>query len=154
MRKLLPLLLLAALLLSACSSAPADSVSVWRVSAEGMRSVRDPLCAEVRKIPAGADPISSAVDMFNSPPLNPDLLSPMGGARITGFSTDGSCLRLEVSKEFLELGPAQSACACCCMALTFCAFDGADKISVWFEDREIRSPMSPDDIILADNTAQ
>ncbi len=155
MRKAIAAALVCLLLcLAACGAQSTSTVEVWRVVGESSRADGELLRAESRTVRPGVNQTTALIDIFNSAPEDPLLGTGMGTSQIIGCEQTGTELRFEVTDSFTLLSAAQRAEAQCCMALTFCALDGIKTVSVWSGGAELMPPLSPDDIILADDTAQ
>lgn len=144
----LTLLLLA---LVSCGQATVK-VEVWRRTLDSGRAVSDGLIqAERRTVPVQMGSISGAVSAFNAEPEDPGLRrAAAGNAEILGWQLEGSELRLEVSPEWAELEGFDRTLADCCAALTFCALDGVDSISIYSLGQRLAGPLDEGDIVLAE----
>lgn len=149
MRKLSSLLPALALLLAlaACGQSGGAAFRVYRAVAPYYRTDGQLVEAEERSVAPGVGLLNAVIAEFNAAPSDQKLQSPLGGGtRILGYELSGSALRLEVSPGYAQLSGVDAMLADCCIALTFCALDGVDSVSVWSEGQELTAPLSADDI--------
>jgi hypothetical protein len=150
-RRLCALLSAVAVLLAlcACGSGGSTVIRVYRAVAPYYRTDGQVVEAEEYSVTPGVGLINTVIAQFNTAPADQRLQSPLGGvARILGYELSGGALRLEVSSGYAQLVGTDRMLADCCIALTFCAVDGVESVSVWSEGQELTPPLSADDIYL------
>lgn len=152
-KRLLLLLALLTLLLSACGGREGESsVTVWRAVSAYYTAGGELVRGESRTVAPGVDAVNSAISYFNTEPSDQELKRPLpSGMRILGYVRRGGELRLELPASFAALDGERITLARCCMALTFCSLEGVSYVSVWSDGEELFPPLSPDDIVLADH---
>lgn len=144
-------LALALVVLASCGHA-ALTVEVWRRTSDAEHSVSEGLIQpERRSVQAQAGSINGAVSAFNAAPEDPGLTRAAGeDARILAWKLEGTELRLEVSPEWAELEGFDRTLADCCAALTFCALEGVDSVSIYSLGQRLAGPLDESDIVLAE----
>lgn len=142
------------LLISACGAQTGGTqISIYRTLSPYYLTKGD--LVDIEKVPLnpGIDIINSAISAFNSAPDDLRLRNPLpDGARIFGYSLTSGVLRLE-TKGCEDLEGIELTVLHCCAVLTFCAIDGIDAVSIWSGETELCPPLSPEDMILTDTSA-
>jgi hypothetical protein len=148
------LVLVLALLLSACGAREGiTKIAVYRVIAPYYRTSGALVAAEEAPFSPGIGIINTTISAFNAAPDDPKLQNPMpDGGRIVSYQLHGGALRLN-TEGCGSLSGEELTLLCSCAALTFCAIDGINTVSVYSGEEALCAPLSIDDIILADTTA-
>lgn len=153
MRRLTVLiLLLAALLALAACGAEAQEAEVWRVVRgaylDGGGSAIE---AETVDVPAGLGEIAALIAGFNAEAGSPSLRRALPeGALIENWTLASGELRLYVQEGFTELARYERALAEACAALTFCAVEGVESVSLYSGDTQLTTGLTPEKILLRD----
>ncbi|MEG1633481.1 MAG: GerMN domain-containing protein [Oscillospiraceae bacterium] len=151
---LLSALLALAILLSACGSSGAK-LEIYRIVAPYYREGGELVRSETVTCSPGVGLINAAISAFNAEPADQELMNPLpNGLQIIGCRLIGSELRLTLSPEYAALTGIGRTLADCCLTLTFCGIEGVSSVAVYSNGRQLRPPLSKNDIILADLSAQ
>ncbi|NCB52575.1 MAG: hypothetical protein EOM54_11955 [Clostridia bacterium] len=142
------------LLISACGAQKnGTQMPIYRTLSPYYQTKGDLLVVEEIPLSPGVDIINSTISAFNSVPKDQELRSPLpDGARILGYALRDGVLRLETDG-CEDLEGAGLTVLCCCAVLTFCYIGGIDAVSIYSGETEICPPLTPDDIIIADTSA-
>ena len=155
MKKLVAIAAAMTLLLSltACSIS-GKSVTVWRAVSPYYLESGSAVQSEPVSVNASLSEIEAAVEAFNSDTTDAELIRALPeGVNITGWELNGTVLRLNVSAEYASVTGYWRSIGDACMALTFCAIDGVESVSVYSGDTMLTASMTPEDIVLTDASA-
>ena len=153
MRRLTVLtLLLAALLSLAACGAEVQEAEVWRVVREAyLDGGGSALEAETVDVPAGLGEIAALIAGFNAAGESPSLRRALPeGALIENWTLASGELRLYVQEGFSDLTGYERARAEACAALTFCAVEGVESVSLYSGDTQLTTGLTPEKILLRD----
>lgn len=154
MKKLLPLLLCASLLLCACSpkkpsGASSSSVLVYRLISPEYQTSGDLLEAESVPLSEGEDAVSAAAAALGSAPESARLKSPIPpGVRILSAEKVGSEVTLELSAGYVLLGGIDKTILDYCITLTLCSISGVDSVSLRSGGGIVESGLRASDVLL------
>ena len=153
MRRLTVLtLLLAALLSLAACGAEVQEAEVWRVVREAyLDGGGSALEAETVDVPAGLGEIAALIAGFNAAGESPSLRRALPeGALIENWTLASGELRLYVQEGFSDLTGYERPLAEACAALTFCAVEGVESVSLFSGDTQLTAALTPGEILLTD----
>ena len=146
------LLALALAALGGCASRTLE-VEVYRAVLPYYLSDGPAVRAETVHVDASLGDIDAVAEAFNSAPADPELANPLpDGVRIEGWELADGELRLSVSAGYASLSGYRRSAADCCLALSFCAVEGVERVSVSSCEALLTAAMSPEDICLADTS--
>lgn len=150
-RKLLPLLLALACLLSACAQEPSETVQIYRVLTE--RANGELVRAETVKISARADPVQATIDAFNAPAQDSGLENPLPEyAALKSGTLENGTLTLEAEPGYRVLTGMELTQANACVVLTFAALPDVERVTIRSGDRVLCNAMTPDSLALTDTS--
>lgn len=148
MKRWLPLLLAAALILSCAGCAKRQTVTVYRIAKEGAALLQ----TETVVVPDGTDPVQVAIDALGATPSDSTCTNPVrgwltfGGYRID----DAGTLWLTVKGSDTTTGIVRTQ-ALACLVLTGTALDGVSAVGLEEADGDVlHEPLTTDDLALAD----
>ncbi len=138
--------------LTACSLS-GRSVTVWRAVSPYYLESGAAVQSEPVSVDASLSDIDAAVAAFNSDSTDAELVRALpDGVSITGWELEDGELRLYVSAEYAAVTGAGRSIGDACMALTFCAVEGVESVSVYSGDTLLTANMRPEDVLLADGS--
>lgn len=148
MKRWLPLLLAAALILGCAGCAKRQTVTVYRIAKEGAALLQ----TETVVVPDGTDPVQVAIDALGATPSDSTCTNPVrgwltfGGYRID----DAGTLWLTVKGSDTTTGIVRTQ-ALACLVLTGTALDGVSAVGLEEADGDVfHAPLTTDDLALAD----
>ena len=152
MKKRFVCLVLALLLaaLPACALG-GTGVTVWRAVSPYYLEDGAAVESEVISVDSSLSVIDAAVAAFNSDTEGVELLRAMPqGIDILGWEISDGVLDLETSPEYATLTGYWRTVADCCVALTFCAIDGVESVSLYSQGTALSLYMTPGEFLLED----
>lgn len=153
-RRIITLALAAAFLALAACGLAGRKVTVWRAVSQYYLESGSAVQSEPVSVNASLSEIEAAVEAFNSDTTDAELIRALPeGVDITGWELNGTALRLNVSAEYASVTGYWRSIGDACMALTFCAIDGVESVSVYSGDTMLTASMTPEDIVLTDASA-
>ena len=148
MKRWLPLLLAAALILGCAGCAKRQTVTVYRIAKEGAALLQ----TESITVPDGTDPVQVAIDALGATPGDSTCTNPvrgwltLGGYRID----DAGTLWLTVKGSDTTAGIVRTQ-ALACLVLTGTALDGVAAVGLEYADGDVfHEPLTADDLALTD----
>jgi len=156
-RTVAALTLALAVLLAACAPDGAESgaggaeIEVYRVVSESLKNDGELIRAEKVEIPSGSDRLHAAMKALETSPKDPDLGRSMpGDLRILSYSLEDGQLSLEMSREYLDLQGIDRTVVDYCIALTLCALEEVESVSLYVDGEPQSVGLTADDVLLYD----
>lgn len=142
-------------LLPACSETREDAgnvIEVYRVVKEEFQSGGELIGTETIELSPGADKLHSALAAISQPSGSAALekAAPEGVEIQSYILTDGM-LTVNVTPEYLELTGMQKTLSDYCLALTLCALDEVESVSVYVGGKGVSLGLRPEDVLLYDS---
>lgn len=139
------------------SDGPAQTgpaLTVYRVAVSGENGAPggELLGQELCPLPSDApSEIEAAIELLAAPSGTEGLVSPLWpDVTVEGWSQEGSNLTLRLSESFLTLEDMDRTAAAFCAAMTLCALDGVESVSVSVGGQTLFSGLTPADALLRD----
>ena len=160
MKRMILLVLLSALLLTAChgGSKDAEEVTFYYLRSEIAYGSEDSVIApEVREIPAGEQDLSYLLDLYMQGPTEAALVLPLpAGTQITGHHVEGGTLTVIFSAELSSLEGMDLSIACACIGYTCFSLTNAEAVRIEAPAATFGNPVSctvtRDTFLLFDDT--
>ncbi|MGE4354649.1 MAG: GerMN domain-containing protein [Oscillospiraceae bacterium] len=149
MKRLIPNLLIIALMCS-CASSSTDSVySVYRVIAQPYQTNGQLMITEPVEIGEDETVFEALLNALTVQPTDARLYNPLAGIEVVSFNvTEGSAV-LELGRGYLELKGITKTLADACCALTLCELSDIDRLSISVDGELVTQGLTASDMYLS-----
>lgn len=153
MKRMIPLLLALALLLTACggakSGAQENTISVYYLRKTAYQTDGELLTPVSLAVSADEDGVRRAVKALSETPENDKLESPLPeDVSITDASLSGGTVSVGLSDGYLDATPVEQAVLKSCLALTLCSVPGVNAASIHVGSETIEARLTADNVVL------
>jgi len=136
MKRIVPLLLLFAFLLSSCAKdEPGLYISVYYATNDGVKDKSMAIGMEQRRVQDGSGALGTALNAALGRPMDPKLHSPFAeGVSLVSYSVENGEIELYMSDAYADMPEGDRAIARACLALTLCSLEGIESVSIYVGD--------------------
>ncbi len=153
MKRIAPLLLALALLLTACGGvkggAQGNTISVYYLRKTDYQTDGALLTPVSIAIPANEDAVRKAVKALSEMPGNDKLESPLPkDVSITDASLSDGIASIGLSDGYLDTTPVEQAVLKSCLTLTLCSVQNVNAVSIHVGSETVEARITADDVVL------
>ncbi|MCD8117176.1 MAG: GerMN domain-containing protein [Oscillospiraceae bacterium] len=128
-----------------------ETVTIYRVASENASGGGDLICEEACPQPEGDSLIDGVLGLFASESEDSELSCALpDNVTIEGWSLEKSVVTLTFSESFLDLTDMDQTITAFCAALTLCALDEVESVTVIAGEQTVFSGLMPEDALLRD----
>lgn len=153
MKRIMPLLLALALLLTACGGAKGgaqgNTISVYYLRKTAYQTDGELLTPVSLAVSAKEDAVQKAVKALSETPGNDKLESPLPkDVSVTGAHLSDGIVSVGLSDGYLDATPVEQAVLKSCLVLTFCSVPDVDAVSIRVGSETVEARLTADDVVL------
>ncbi|MCD7845360.1 MAG: GerMN domain-containing protein [Oscillospiraceae bacterium] len=128
-----------------------EPVTIYRVASESAPEGGDLICEEILPQPEGDSLIDGVLALFSTESEDSNLACALPeGVTIEGWSLEKAVAALTFSESFLDLTEMDQTVTAFCAALTLCALDEVESVTILAGEQTVFSGLMPEDALLRD----